>query len=98
MGGERYNPVNFTQSMQDKTIIYDETFAFEKQNPTVYNMDISITYRANKRRYSGVWALQVKNVLGSPMEEGYVYNYRTNKIEKSSSVVVLPVLSYKVEF
>ncbi|HNV51558.1 MAG TPA: TonB-dependent receptor, partial [Tenuifilaceae bacterium] len=98
MGGERYSPVNYAQSMQDKTIIYDETFAFEKQNPTVYNMDISITYRANKRRYSGVWALQVKNVLGSPMEEGYVYNYRTNKIEKSSSVVVLPVLSYKVEF
>ncbi len=98
MGGERYSPVNYAQSMQDKTIIYDETFAFEKQNPTVYNMDISITYRANKRRYSGVWALQVKNVLGSPMEEGYVYNYRTDKIEKSSSVVVLPVLSYKVEF
>ncbi|MGE0078406.1 MAG: carboxypeptidase-like regulatory domain-containing protein [Bacteroidales bacterium] len=98
MGGERYSPVNYEQSMFDKQIVYDETRAFEKQSPTVYNMDITITYRSNKSRYSGVWALQVKNILGAPMQQGYDYNYRTKKIEKSESVMILPVLSYKVEF
>lgn len=97
-GGERYSPVNYEQSLLDRQVVYDESRAFEMQNPAVYNVDITITYRANKSRYSEVWALQVKNILGAPMEEGYEYNYRTNTIEKSKAVVVLPVLSYKIEF
>lgn len=98
MGGERLSPVLYAQSLQRKDVVYDDSRAFEDQKQPMYNLDITITYRANKKRYSGVWALQVKNVLGSPMDDGYSYNYRTNKIESSKTVMVLPVLSYKVEF
>lgn len=98
IGGERFSPVLEAQSLQEKRVIYDESKAFEDQCKPTYYLDLTITYRANKKRYSGVWALQVKNILGSPMDEGYSYNYRTNKIESSKSVIMLPVLSYKVEF
>ena len=98
MGGERLSPVLYAQSLQRKDVVYDDTKAFEAQNKAMYNLDFTITYRANKKRYSGVWALQIKNVLGSPMDDGYSYNYRTNKIESSKTVIILPVLSYKVEF
>jgi len=98
MGGECYSPVNYEQSMQEKRIVYDENRAFEKQNSPVYNVDISVTFRTNKSKYSGVWALQVKNILGTPVDDGYIYNYKTNKIEKSEIAFALPVLSYKVEF
>ena len=97
-GGERTSPVDIDKSLQYRNIFYDETRAFEKQEATVYNTDISITYRVNKKRYSGVWALQVKNALGIPVSEGYWYSYRTNTIKKSEYTVVVPVLSYKVEF
>lgn len=98
MGGERISPVLYSQSIQQKEVVYDDTRVFENRSSASYNLDITITFRANKKRYSGVWALQVKNVLGSPMDDGYAYNYKTNSIESSKSVIVLPVLSYKVEF
>lgn len=98
MGGERVSPVLYAQSIQQKEVVYDDSRAFENKSSASYNLDVTITYRANKKRYSGVWALQVKNVLGSPMDDGYSYKYRTNRIESSKTVMVLPVLSYKVEF
>ncbi len=98
MGGERISPVDYVQSLLRKDVVYDESKAFENRSSASYNLDITITYRTNKKRYSGVWALQVKNALGSPMDDGYSYNYKTNRIESSKSVIVLPVLSYKVEF
>lgn len=98
MGGERVSPINVNQSLLEKRVIYDESRAFEEQSPSMCYLDLTITFRTDKKRFSSVWALQVKNVLGTPMDEGSFYNYRTKNIEKSSSVVVIPVLSYKVEF
>jgi hypothetical protein len=98
MGGERISPVLTDESLKAKTVIYDESNAFQNQMPATYNLDITITYRTNKKRHSSVWALQIKNALGSPMYSGYDYNYKTAKIENSKVVVILPVLSYKIEF
>lgn len=96
-GGERRAPIDYERSMLEKQIYRDETKAFEYQNPTYWGMDVSITYRNNSKRFSSIWGVQVKNALGAPMEGEY-YNLRTNKIEKESITVVIPVLSYKIEF
>ena len=55
MGGERLSPVLYAQSLQRRDVVYDDTKAFEAQNGAMYNLDFTITYRANKKRYSGVW-------------------------------------------
>lgn len=98
MGGERCSPVLSERSLQEKTVFYDETKAFREQLPPTYYLDVSLSYRINKRGHSSVWALQVKNALGSPVYDGESYNYRTGKIQRDKSVIVLPVLSYKLEF
>ncbi len=97
-GGERTSPIDTEKSLLAKRVILNEQKAFEEQEATTYNVDITITYRANKSKYSGVWALQIKNALGTPMNDGYSYNIRTKQMEKSKSTVVLPVISYKIEF
>jgi hypothetical protein len=98
MGGDRESPVDMEKSQQQKTIIYDDTKAFSEQMPATKFFDLTITYRINKLRHSSVWALQVKNALGSPMFEGYSYYYKTGTIENKGVVIVLPILSYKIEF
>ncbi|PKN96657.1 MAG: TonB-dependent receptor, partial [Chloroflexi bacterium HGW-Chloroflexi-5] len=98
MGGERVSPVLMQESILAKTVIYDESKAFEDQLGATYYLDLSVTWRANKKKYSGVWALQIKNMLGSPMHEGYDYYYKTQTIQPVETVVVLPTLSYKIEF
>ncbi|HPJ47244.1 MAG TPA: TonB-dependent receptor, partial [Tenuifilaceae bacterium] len=91
IGGERFSPILTEESIQQAQVVYDETRAFEEQSPATYNFDLSITYRMNKSRYSGIWALQVKNLLGSPMDNGYMYNFRTGGLERWQEKVMVPV-------
>lgn len=98
MGGDRESPVDMARSLQEKTIVYDDTKAFSTRFPSTKYVDLTFSYRINKRGHSSVWSLQVKNVLGNPMYDGYSYYYKTNEISRNKVVVVLPVLSYKVEF
>jgi len=98
MGGERYSPILTDKSIQEKEVYYDETKAFEEQSPAVAYFDLTLTYRKNKKRFSSVLALQVKNIFGTPMSSGYEYNYKTNSLVNEKYVIIIPSLSYKVEF
>jgi hypothetical protein len=98
IGGERYIPVDVEKTMAAKEIVEDPSRAFSEQYPAIYYLDFTITYKTNKSRYSGTWALQIKNALGAPNYTHQEYNYKTNSIEKEEFTVILPVLSYKLEF
>jgi hypothetical protein len=98
LGGERFSPVLTEESIQERLVIYDESKAFEEQLPPMYYFDFSIIYRINKKNHSSVWAVQIKNALGSPVYEGYTYNYQTKDIQRVEKVIVTPVISYKLEF
>lgn len=96
--GDRYSPVLETESKVAKDVVFDETKAFAKQFDATSYLDLTITYRINKPNYSSAWALQLKNVLGTPISDSFQFNYKTNAVEQVNAIVVLPVLSYKVEF
>jgi hypothetical protein len=99
MGGERYSPVDMAKSLQEKMVIFDESKAFSNQLPATKYLDLTITYQINKPRYSSMWALQIKNVLAMPMSNAnFAYNYKTGKVTNDKIVVILPLLSYKIEF
>jgi len=96
MGGNRYSPSK--ADPENKDVIFDETKAFQKQYPPTIYLDLSITYRINKSKYSSVWALQVKNILRTPSRNGFYYNYQTGKVDEYDIRLMLPSLSYKIEF
>ncbi len=98
VGGERYSPVSTALSLQEKTVITDESRAFSSQFAPTDNLDFTFTYRINKEKHSSIWSFQVKNALATPMHEGNFYNYKTNSIQNSDLVIVLPIISYKIEF
>ncbi|MEX0686951.1 MAG: TonB-dependent receptor [Balneolales bacterium] len=98
VGGERISPLLVNETTRERREIYDDSRAFEEQFPAIFTMDFTVTYRINRRSYSNVWALQVKNMLGAPMYQGEYYNIQSNDIEMGRDVVVIPTLSYKVEF
>jgi len=98
VGGERRAPLLIQESIEAKTVVYDNSRIFEEQEAYRNFLDMTITYRINKKKHSSIWALQVKNVLGAPLNEGFHYNYENDKIEENQTVVILPILSYKIEF
>lgn len=98
LGGERKTPILNAESLAAKRVIFDESRAFEEQYPATCYVDFTLTYRTNKKRYAGTWALQIKNLLNAPIYSGPAYNYRDRKIEEQKVGLVLPVISYRVDF
>lgn len=98
LGGERSTPIQNEKSIKEKRVIFDEARAFEEQYPASCYVDLTLTYRTNKKHYSGTWALQIKNLLGAPIYSGPAYNYKTKTIEEQKATIILPVLSYRIDF
>ena len=97
IAGERYSPIDEAKSIQINDAGFDESKAFSEQLPSVAYLNITITYRTNKPKYSDIWAIQILNTLGAPQYQ-FVFNYRTMKVERQSLSVIVPVISYKIEF
>ena len=97
-GGERYSPILESQSVAQKRVIFNESRAYSEQMGTLTYADITVNYRINHRKSSSVLSLQMKNVLGAPIYIDHNYNYQTGQIELSKATLVIPNISYKIEF
>ena len=97
-GGHRVVPVNEELSHQARDIYYDWSNPYVGQNPADFFLDITLLYRKNKEKYSSIWAIQIKNATGTPSNYLYQYNLKENKIENTSQVIIVPNISYKIEF
>ncbi|MFU8860596.1 MAG: TonB-dependent receptor [Cyclonatronaceae bacterium] len=98
VGGERVSPVLMEESTEQELVIFDENSAFENQLPSSLVLDLSVTFRVNRTSHSSVWALQIKNLLGEPMHVGHNYHYKSRSVQMDKHTVVIPALSYKIEF
>jgi len=97
-GGSRRSPANVARTIAAQEIILDESRAFEERDTDKAMLDISVTFRKNKKKYSSMWALQLMNVLGSPTASYYELDYEQDEIKLVDEVIVVPSLSYKIEF
>ncbi len=98
LGGERHDGVNETASIQAQRVITDFTKVYTERYPDNFFLDLSITYRINKAKRSSTIAFQVKNVLNKPSVFGKKYNYMKDIVENEELQIMVPVLSYKVDF
>ena len=97
-GGEHYVPIDLSQSVAQQREVLDESAAFSPELHAVFYIDLTITYRINHKRFSGIWAIQVRNLLNQHPDVGYIYNDFNHSVEAQKSLGILPVMSYKVEF
>ncbi len=97
-GGEWYVPIDLQQSTEQHREVLNETDAYKQRLPSFFYLDITLTYRTNHKKFSGVWAIQLKNLLNQKPVTGYVYNDFNQSIEPVRSMGILPFLSYKIEF
>ncbi len=97
-GGNRYSPVDEAASLLIKDVVYDETRAFSKQSDPILNASFTVSYKVNKKSVSHEFALKVLNATGQPDFYGYHYNLVKHSIDKDLATVVLPNLSYKIQF
>ncbi|MFZ4520614.1 MAG: TonB-dependent receptor [Bacteroidales bacterium] len=97
-GGQYYVPIDLEQSKVQHTEVLDQSKAYETRLPDFYYVDLTITYRTNHKKFSGIWAVQVKNLLNQKPVIGYVYNGFKQCTEPVTGMGILPFISYKIEF
>jgi len=99
VGGQWSSPVMDDYSyVQGDEVLYDDSQPFTYRRPHKYHLNISVNYRKNKKKHTSVWTLQVLNILGVPEHHGYVYDYKEGVVMPDDVVIIVPSISYKVEF
>jgi hypothetical protein len=97
-GGNRYSPINEAASIKIKEVVYDENKAYSLQSDPMMNVHFTASYRINKSKRSSEFALKILNLTNQVDFRGHLYNFQTNTVDKEMPALVIPNLSYKVEF
>ena len=97
-GGNRYSPINVAASDLMKDVVFDETNAFKMQMGPALNMHFTASYRINKKHHSSEIALKIINLTGQSDFNGFKYNFINKAVDKDLASIVIPNLSYKIEF
>ncbi|MDH5382079.1 MAG: TonB-dependent receptor, partial [Cyclobacteriaceae bacterium] len=101
LGGNRVEPIDEQSSLIQQDIIYGETngnLSFTEKYPDTPILSCTFSYIKNKPKYSSVWSLQILNATQTQEFETDYYNIQTHSIESKFSRIMIPNLSYKIEF
>ncbi len=98
MCGDRITPILESESIQQKEIVYDYSKAFTGKEKNAAVLSFSMSYRVNKSNHAGIWSFHLLNALGTSEFRGYEINDQTGLPEKKFDRIMVPNLSYKVEF
>ena len=98
LGGKRTTPIDAYHSDIVQDVVYDYSRLYEEKESDIYFVGVTINYRINKRNHSSIWSLQVSNLLLAKENYGLYYNYKTKQVEPFELGVLVPNLSYRIEF
>lgn len=100
IGGNRKEPIDYSAS-QNQDIVYgetDQTIAFNDKFDDLPVVSLAFSYRTNSKNHSSVWSLQILNVTGKEEYSHDFYNLVTKEINTKYDGIVIPSLSYRIEF
>lgn len=97
-GGDRYSPINYTESLLNEDAVYDESAAFSRQLSPAFLGHFTVSYKINKKNVAHEFAIKVMNMTGYKDFYGRRYNFKTKTVDEERESIVIPNISYKIEF
>lgn len=97
-GGLRYQPVDLEQSRLAGKAIYVSSENFTKRLNDYYNVDFGINFKRNRAKYSWTVALDIQNITNHKNILRMKYNTYTGNIQYDYDLLLLPVLSFNIDF
>lgn len=101
LGGNRAEAIDMESSVLDQSVVYGETneaLSFSQKYKDIPIMSFTVSYRKNKPKYSSVWSLQVLNANLAEEFDYNNFNTQTQSIDQIYTSIMIPNLSYKIEF
>ena len=97
-GGDHYTPLLYDESASAGELKYDYTHAYEAQEDPATVLSVSISYRRNKPGHSSIWTFHLLNALAYEEYRDYEFNLKTGLPEMQYDRIIVPNISYKIEF
>ena len=97
-GGQRFIPFDEEASLLAMDAVDDESNAYRDQLDASLIMHLTISYRKNKPKRSSVWTLSLLNLTMVEEFEGFDYNQQEGTIDRVGESLIIPNISYKLEF
>lgn len=98
MGGLRYTPALYDESIAAKRYIPDQSRSFAAQFPSSTVVDLSFTYRVNRDNHTGIWYIMMKNALLQPDYGNPYYDFISKDVIIDQMKIPFPHIGYKIEF
>jgi hypothetical protein len=97
-GGERYSPLNKPVSALKQDAVYNESNPYSCQLPLAFLGHFTVSYTINKHHLSHEFAIKVLNITGYKDFYGHRYNFKTEMVVEERESIIIPNVSYKIEF
>ena len=95
-GGMRYQGIDLAASNLTGQPIYNKNENYTLITPDVYNIDVGINFKVNRKKVSWLVSLDVNNLTNKKSIIGMKYNIYSGSIKYNYDLQLLPVLSLKV--
>lgn len=97
-GGDHYTPVNLALSRANQSVVFEENEAFSLQYPAAFTSHLTVSYKMNRKKAAHQVALKILNLTQHKEQVGFLYNYQTKNVDEDRELVVIPNLSYRIDF
>ena len=104
-GGLRYTPIDVDQmranvaaGIIDDTPIYKDNEAFSKRFDPTSIVDLTVSYKINKRSVSHTIAFEGLNILGAKAPQYQRFDLGTLDVRTDKSGISLPNVFYRLDF
>jgi len=95
-GGMRYQGIDLTASNMAGKAVYNKDENYTLITPDVYNLDVGVNFKLNRKKFSWIVSLDVDNLTNNKNVIGMKYNIYTGTVKYDYDLLLLPVLSLKV--
>lgn len=101
LGGNREEAIDAVGSIVNNRVEYGETdgeLSFSEKHKATPIVSFTLSYRKNKPNFSSVWSLQILNSSQTKEYDYHEFNTETQKVKPIYTGIMIPNLSYKIEF
>ncbi|UTW61904.1 TonB-dependent receptor [bacterium SCSIO 12741] len=97
LGGGKYTAVDLDESIAKGYQVMSDNYLGENSDD-VLQLNLAVYYKVNRKKVTHEFKVDIQNLTNSQAMVQEFYNPYTEKIEKSTQLPLLPVISYRLEF
>lgn len=97
-GGLRETPIDLAASQAAGETVFIESQAYSQQLADYFRIDLRISWRRNKEKYTRVFAIDIQNLTNQQNIAFRTFDALTGEITTKYQLGIIPLLSYRIEF